>query len=244
MPRADAPVAWLPRSSRGWLRLAGGVAILILALATGRELAALVPAFAAWVRDQGALGPAVFMATYAAATIALVPGSLLTLAAGAVFGLFWGTVYVLIGATAGLAGGFLVSRYLAREAVERRLAGTPGLAALDRAIAREGGKIVFLLRLSPVFPFSILNYLLGLTRVRFRDYLLASVGILPGTILYTYTGKVAGDLAVIAAGGAAVDQRASVASWVLGLGATLVATIFITRLARRALAASTGVDSP
>lgn len=235
--------ALTPRSTRAWLLGAAGILGLIAIGLVGRQVAGFVPAFGAWVRGLGVLGPVVFTAGYGLAVIALVPGSILTLTAGAVFGVVWGTVYVFLGASLGMAGAFLISRHLARAAVERRIAGTPGLEAIDAAIAREGGKIVFLLRLSPAFPFSMLNYLLGLTRVRFSAYLLASVGVLPGTILYTVAGRVAGDLAVIASGDAPVNQGASVVLVSIGLLATLGVTLYITRLARRALAASTGVVS-
>lgn len=215
-----------------------GVAGLLLV--GGRQLAGVIPAFAEAVRGLGVLGPVVFILGYALGTVALVPGALLTLAAGAVFGVTWGTIYVAAGATMGMAGAFLISRHLARDAASRRLAGRPGLAAIDEAIGREGLKIVFLLRLSPAFPFSVMNYALGLTRVRFRDYLLASVGILPGTVLYTYAGRVAGDLAMIAAGDAPVDATGNLVLLGVGFAATILVTVVLTRTARRALATSTG----
>jgi uncharacterized membrane protein YdjX (TVP38/TMEM64 family) len=132
--------------------------------------------------------------------VAFVPASLLTLAAGAIFGIPAGTLYVFVAATVGSCLAFLVSRYLARVAVERRIEGNPKFAAIDRAVGRQGRRIVFLLRLSPVFPFNLLNYALGLTRVRFVDYAVAAVGMLPGTLLYVYLGKVAGDVAALAGG--------------------------------------------
>src|SRR5262249_32056372 len=153
-----------------------------------------------WVRELGVWGPVVFMLGYAVAVVAFVPGSVLTLAAGAIFGLVRGTVYVLIAATLGSAAAFLVSRHLARSAVERRLARNRRFAAIDRAVEAEGRRIVLLLRLSPAFPFTLLNYALGLTRVRFADFVIASVGMLPGTVLYVYCGKLAGDVAAFAGG--------------------------------------------
>ena len=142
-------------------------------------------------------------------------------------------------ATLGAAAAFLVARHAARAVVERRLATSPRFAALDRAIAAEGRKIVFLLRLSPLFPFNLLNYALGVTRVRFADYLVASVGMIPGTILYVYYGKLAGDVATLA-GGAVVERGAGYwAVLVLGLAATVAVTAIVTRSARRALRAAT-----
>ena len=205
---------------------------------------ASLPRFAAWVSGLGVWGPVVFILGYAVAVICFVPGSLLTLAAGAIFGVVTGVVYVFVAATLGAAGAFLVSRYVARAAVERRIAGNPRFAAVDRAVAAEGRKIVFLLRLSPVFPFTLLNYALGLTRVRFGDYLIASVGMIPGTLLYVYYGKLAGDVAALA-GGAAVEKDAGYwAVLAIGLVATVVVTTIVTRTARRALGEATGTAEP
>src|SRR5262249_36543250 len=148
----------------------------------------------------GAWGPIVFIVGYAVATVAFVPGSVLTLAAGAIFGLAPGVVYVFIAAVLGSTAAFLVSRYVARQVIERRLKDNPRFAAIDRAVGAQGRKIVFLLRLSPVFPFNLLNYALGLTQVRFADYLIASIGMLPGTLLFVYYGKLAGDVAALAGG--------------------------------------------
>jgi uncharacterized membrane protein YdjX (TVP38/TMEM64 family) len=140
----------------------------------------------------------------------------------------------------GSSAAFLVSRHLARSAIEQRLAGNARFAAIDRAVSAQGRKIVFLLRLSPVFPFNLLNYALGLTNVRFVDYLIASLGMLPGTLLYVYYGKLAGDVAALA-GGAAVEKGAGYyAVLVLGLVATIVVTTIVTRIARRALKEATG----
>ena len=149
-------------------------------------------------------------------------------------------MYVFIAAVLGSAGAFLVARYVARGAIERRIAGNDKFAAIDRAIAGQGFKIVLLLRLSPVFPFNLLNYGLGLTKVRFSDYIMAAIGMIPGTFLYVYYGKLAGDVASLA-GGASVEKGPGY--WaVLGLGlmATLIVTILVTRVARRALVEATG----
>lgn len=202
-----------------------------------------LPLLVQWVQDQGFWGPALFVLGYAVATVAFVPGSLLTLAAGAVFGLGLGVVVVFAGASLGAAAAFLIARYLARPAVERRLAHHQRFAALDAAVGQAGRRIVFLLRLSPVFPFNLLNYALGLTRVGFGDYLLASVGMLPGTLLYVYYGKLAGDVAALAGG---VQQPRGAEYWVvlvLGLAATLLVTLLIARMARQAIGAATGASA-
>src|SRR5205814_2234722 len=128
----------------------------------------------------------------------------------------------------------------------RRIAANPRFAAIDRAVGAEGRKIVFLLRLSPVFPFNLLNYALGLTRVRFADFFLASVGRLPGTVLYVYSGKLIGDVTALA-GGAPVEKGAGYyAVLVLGLAATVAVTTVVTPPARasRSLRNRPGTRSP
>ena len=212
--------------------VAGGLVVLVL---LGRVAGAALPSFAAAVERSGVWGPIVFVLGYAAATVAFVPGSVLTLAAGAIFGLAKGTVYVLVAATLGSSAAFLVARYIARGAVEQRVRSNPRFAAIDRAVAAEGRRFVFLLRLSPVVPFNVLNYALGLTSVRFGDYLVASLGMIPGTLLYVYYGKLAGDLATVA-GGAGVEKGAGYwAVLILGLVATVGVTMLVTRASRRAL---------
>lgn len=223
-------------------RVLAGLAILLLIVLAGRRAAALVPPFAEWVQGLGVWGPVVFVLGYVVATVAFVPGSILTLGAGAIFGLVKGSALVLLAATLGASAAFLVSRYLARGAIERRLAGNERFAAIDRAIGREGRRIVFLLRLSPVFPFNLLNYALGLTRVRFADYLIASVGMLPGTLLYVYYGKVVGDVARLAGGAPIAKGPGYYAVLGLGLAATILVTTVVARTARRALQEATDGD--
>jgi len=206
----------------------------------GRAAGGRIPEFAAWVADLGVWGPLVFIAGYTVAVVAFVPASLLTLAAGAIFGLTSGILYVFVAAFTGSCLAFLVGRYAARARVERRIASRPGFAAIDRAAGREGRKIVLLLRLSPVFPFNLLNYALGLTSVRFADYAVASVGMLPGTVLYVYLGKLAGDVAAVAGGVPLEGGPARTTLLLVGLAATVAVTVYVTRIARRALAETTG----
>ena len=221
-------------------RILFGLVVLVLLISVGRQVGGRLPQFAEWVDSLGLWGPAVFIAGYAGATVAFVPGSVLTLAAGAIFGLVRGVAYVMVGATVGASLAFLVARYIARGAIEQRLEGNSRFTAIDHAVGREGLKIVFLLRLSPVFPFNLLNYALGLTNVRFTDYFIACLGMIPGTLLYIYYGKLAGDVARLA-GGTAVDRGAEYyAVLLLGLVATVVATTIVTRTARRALQEATG----
>jgi len=229
-----------PATGRPGLRLALGAvalaAVVLLARAAGDE----IPRFSAWVGSLGPLAPLVFGAVYAVAVVAFVPASVLTLAAGAIFGVAKGVAIVFVAASVGACMAFALARSVARGAIERRISTQPRFAAVDRAIARDGRRIVFLLRLSPVIPFNLLNYALGLTRVRFADYALACIGMLPGTLLYVYTGHAIG-LAAAAAGGA--GRARTPTEWALfavGLVATVVATALVTRVARRALAEATG----
>jgi uncharacterized membrane protein YdjX (TVP38/TMEM64 family) len=217
------------------------VAVVALAalLALGRVAGGQIPAFQRWVEGLGPVGPLVFVAGYALGVVAFLPGSALTLAAGAIFGVAKGTALVFVAALLGSTAAFLVARHLARAAIERRIAGDARFAAIDRAIGKEGRKIVFLLRLSPIFPFNLLNYGLGLTGVRLVDYAVAGLGMLPGTLLYVFLGSAAGE-ALAAAGGARERTPAEWALFGVGLVATLVVTLTVTRIARRALRDATG----
>ncbi len=217
---------------------------LVAAIGLGRAVGGYVPQFAEWVDSLGPWGPIAFIVGYVIACVAFIPGLVLTIAAGAIFG-WLGVLYVFVGAGLGASAAFLIARYVARAAVERKLAGNPRFAAIDRAIAGEGRKIVTLLRLSPAFPFNLLNYALGLTQVRFGDYLLAMIGILPGTVLYVYAGKLLGDVAALAGGAAPPKGVAYYAVLGLGLAATIVVTTIVTRTARRALKEATdGAERP
>jgi len=216
--------------------LAAAVVGLIL---LGRQGGEYIPIFAEWVKGLGVWGPVAFIAGYVVAAVLFIPGSLLTLAGGAIFGLTKGVMIVFLAAVLGSSAAFLVSRYVARSSIERRLAGNARFAAMDRAVGAQGRKIVFLLRLSPVFPFTLLNYGLGLTNVRFVDYVIASIGMLPGTLLYVYYGKVIGDVAALAGGTAMEKGPADYAILILGLAATIVVTTIVTRIARRALSDAT-----
>lgn len=239
-PSPDAAPAASVASKPRALRLALGAALIVgVLLVAGRTLADSVLSFAQWVESIGPAGPIVFILGYTAAAVALVPASLLTLAAGAIFGLGPGVAWSFLGAFLGSAAAFQVARHGGRRFVEHRIAGDARFTAIDRAIAEQGGRIVFLLRLSPVFPFVLLNYALGLTRIGFRDYLFAALGMLPGTLLYVYYGTVAGEVAALAGGGVQRDTGYYLTLGV-GLVATVAVTTLVTRIARRALREATG----
>lgn|SRR5262245_10530134 len=188
------------------------------------------------VEALGVWGPVAFIALYVLATIAFVPGSVLTLVAGAVFGLWRGVLLVFTGAVLGSSAAFAIARALGRDRVAAWLARDERLAAIARAVAGKGATIVLLLRLSPIFPYNVLNYALGLSGIRYRDFLLGSVGMLPGTFLYTYYGKIVGDVAALVAGAATPRGPEYYVLLGLGLAATAAVTVIITRAARAALA--------
>jgi uncharacterized membrane protein YdjX (TVP38/TMEM64 family) len=235
-PDAVAVAAPQPRSkARLILYIVIALAIVAGLTLAGQQAGGVVIRFAGWVNGLGVWGPVVFILGYALATVLFLPGSLLTLASGAIFGLVKGTIYSLIGATLGASAAFLVARYLARGAIERKIGGNAKFAAIDKAVGREGFKIVSLLRLSPAFPFNLLNYALGLTKVRFLPYLAACAAMLPGTLLYVYYGKALGSLAALASGAKTQKGPEFWAFLGIGLLATVVVTTFVTRLAGKAL---------
>jgi uncharacterized membrane protein YdjX (TVP38/TMEM64 family) len=227
------------RRTRTWL--AAAVLLLVAAAAwhARAELGVHLQSFALWVRGLGAWAPLAFIAGYAAAVVAFAPGLPLTLAGGAIFGPLAGILWVFAAASLGACAAFLVARYAARGLVEERLRRDPRFAAIDRAIGERGLRIAFLLRLSPVFPFNLLNYALGLTRIRFADYALACLGMLPPTIAYVYLGSLIGDVAGL---GAAHTGAAEGSPWLkrgllaLGVAATFAVVAVLARTARSALA--------
>lgn len=193
----------------------------------------------AWVHSLGMLGAAVYAIIYVLATVLMIPGSVLTLSAGFLYGALWGTILVSPASVLGSTLAFLLGRSFARKWIQRRIAQNSRFAAIDDAVGENGFKVVFLLRLSPIFPFALLNYALGLTRVRLRDYVLGSfLGMLPGTFLYVYFGSSVANLAALASGKAAHGGPWEHVLFWGGLAATLLVVVLVTRTARQALAQS------
>lgn len=224
-------------TARTYARIAALVLVVAALMASARmlPLAEWFTVFNGWVQGLGPAGLLIYSLVYALAVVLLVPGSILTLAAGAAFGLLPGLASVLLGATAGATLAFLLSRHLARRRVESWIETKPRFSAVDKAVAREGWKIVFLTRLSPMFPFSFQNYAYGLTKISFWQYTLASlVGIVPGAFMYVYIGSLGRSSLEAATGGEGVETLQLVIQ-IVGLAATLLVTIFITRIAARAL---------
>lgn len=197
-----------------------------------------------WVGQMGLAGIFIFIAVYAAATVLLAPGAILTIGAGFAFGLWKGFLAVSAGATLGAALAFLVGRFIARDKIEAMARRSDKFQRIDNAIGKQGAKLVFLLRLSPVIPFNLSNYFYGLTGVKFWPYVLASwIGMMPGTFLYVYIGT-AGKAAVLAAGGETVKQGWQYWMFMsIGLVATIVVTIWVTKIARDALKKTADVKS-
>lgn len=217
--------------------IVAAIVVIAAVFLLGQRVAAFVPRFAQWVDGLGVLGPIVFIAGFILAAVAFVPGLVFTLTGGALFGVVRGSIYVFIGASAGAIAAFLVSRYIAREALFRRFSHMRKFRAIQHATEHEGRKIVFLLRLSPAVPYNFLNYALGLTSVRFTDYVVACLGMLPVIVMWVYYGRVIGDVAKVFSG----DIEHGVAYWAMlgvGLIATIAVTVVITRAAKRALGAS------
>jgi len=185
--------------------------------------------------DLGPWGPVLFIAAYVVASVTLAPAFLLTFAAGAVFGLWRGTLLVYVAASLGSSAVFAIASPLADSRFLKWLRQDPRVAAVRNAVVGEGAWVMFLLRLSPVVPFVFLNYALALSGVRYRDFMAASVGMLPAIVMYVYYGKVAGDVAKLAAGIAPPHGPAYYALLVIGLIATIVATTVVTRAARRSM---------
>ena len=189
----------------------------------------------AWIDSLGPLGPIAFILLYILVTVAFLPASVVTLGAGAVFGVVGGSTYVFIGAMLGATAAFLIGRYVARDWIAQKIAGNVKFNAIYEAISQEALKLIFLIRLSPAFPFNVLNYALGLTKASLKDYVLGTTGIIPGTIMYVYLGSLIGDLAKLGAGEQASNLVIDWIIRILILVTVVAITVYITRIARKAL---------
>lgn len=221
-----------------WVKVGGVVALASLAV----EAAFVLPLshwasqLVDWMRAAGPTGAIAYAAVYVLAAVLMLPGSVLTAGAGLAYGPWWGTLLVSPVSVVAATVAFMLGRTAARGWIERRTGADPRFRAIDAAIGRHGFRIVVLLRLSPLFPFNVLNYALGLTGVGLRDYVFGSfIGMLPATFLYVYIGSLVGDVAALSHGESGASAARQVLSLV-GLAATVVVTIYITRVARRALA--------
>jgi uncharacterized membrane protein YdjX (TVP38/TMEM64 family) len=190
-----------------------------------------------WVGQIGTAGIFIFIGVYAVATVLLAPGVILTIGAGFAFGLWKGFLAVSGGATIGAALAFLVARFIARDRIEAIAQRNDKFRKIDNAIGRQGVKLIFLLRLSPVIPFNLSNYFYGLTAVKFWPYVVASwIGMMPGTFLYVYIGAAGKAAVTAAAGGEPLKHGWQYWTFLgVGLAATIIVTIWVTKIARDAL---------
>ena len=221
----------------GLLILMAAAVLAVLWFVPRREM---VEELAGTARTWGIAGVGIFVAAYVVSTVAFVPGSWLTLLAGFLYGPVWGLVVASPASVAGATAAFLLGRTLLRQWAERRIGASPRARAMNAAVTRNGFALVLLLRLSPVFPFNVLNYALSLTTVPLRTYVLASfLGMLPATALYVYLGSL---VPVAAQLGRGAPSPGAGGTWltVVGVAATLGVVIVGARVARRALAAQMG----
>lgn len=215
------------------------ILIAISAAASFLPLKELAKDFTEWVQKYGPWGPIIFIAIYGLGAVLFLPGWVFTISAGLVYGVFLGTVVALSGATLGSTLAFLVARYLVRGKVEDAAKKSERFKAIDEAIGKDGWKIVGLLRLSPLIPFNVSNYLYGVTSIRLVPYMLGSAaGMLPGTWLYAYFGAV-GKASVT--GGNSNHGPMQYVLLAVGLLATIGVAIFISRVAKKALKKSGAV---
>jgi uncharacterized membrane protein YdjX (TVP38/TMEM64 family) len=225
MSPSAPPVSWPRRIAR--------IVILLLGLTVGffvlREVksAGLLDQALRWIQGLGPWAPVVFIILYIATVLIFLPAAILTAGGGFIFGMVSGAIYVLVAATIAANICFLLGRHIARDWIAHRLEAQPRFKALDEAVARDGWKIVALVRLAPIFPFSITSYGFGLTRVPLRQYFLANFAMIPGTLMYVYFGSIARDL----------TERPTTPPWVKWtiFALTLVVVFYITRFAKRVL---------
>ena len=215
-----------------WIALGLGLVLLTVA-ASFLPVAEWVKSFSDWIRQLGIAGAFIFIDVYALAAVLFLPGAIFTIAAGLVYGIVGGTAVALAGATLGAALAFLVARHVLRARIEKLAEKNKRFGVIDEAIGEQGWKIVGLLRLSPVIPFNVSNYLYGITSIGFWPYLIASaLGMLPATVLYVYLG-------VIGQAGLGGGKKGySPLEWAflgLGLLATIAVTVLVSRVAQRAL---------
>jgi len=220
---------------RAWLTAALGIGLT--AAAVTLPLGEWAIGLATIARNAGWLGVALFVLAYVVSTVALLPGSVLTLAAGFAYGPVWGLALASPASVAAATTAFLLGRTLFRGWAVRQAAASPRVRAIDQAISTGGFKLVLLLRLSPLFPFAVMNYALSASAVGLRTYVLASfLGMLPGTAMYVYLGSLVTTAAALTSGAPA--NRAQLLLYGAGLAATIAAALVATRAARRALDAS------
>lgn len=222
-PRARLPLAKL---ALGLLAVAA-----IAALYHFLPIREWLEAFKHYVATLGPLGWVVYALGYAVCCVLFIPASILTLSAGAIFGVVKGSIIVVCGATLGAALSFLLARTVMRKRIAAMTASNAKFRALDQAITQEGWKIVALIRCSIVFPFTYINYAFGLTGIGFVPYVVATfLGVIPATVAFVYLGDAAGTAAT-----ATKAQSTALIVKIIGGAIALGVSIFVTRIATRAI---------
>jgi uncharacterized membrane protein YdjX (TVP38/TMEM64 family) len=215
----------------------------VILLANTFPLTRWIGNFIQWVQAFGTGGVALYELFYVAGVVLFFPGIILTAGAGLLYGVLLGTLIVSPASVLGATLAFLIARYVARDWVSRKLEKYPNFTAIDRAIEKNGFKMILLLRLQPVVPFNLLNYALGLTRIRLRDYVMASwIGMFPATVLYVYLGSVLHSVSDLLQGHLGSGKWGAILFWA-GLAAAIVLVVYIGRIARKALQEELG-NSP
>jgi uncharacterized membrane protein YdjX (TVP38/TMEM64 family) len=229
-----------------WLKVLLGMSLAIgLAIAfPGFHLQTLLQSILLWVKSLGSVGVIAFVVVYNVATVLLIPASLLTLGGGALYGVVWGSVYVIVASMLGAIIAFAIGRYCARNWVCQQIQAHPKFKLIDQAVAQDGMKIVLLTRLSPLFPFNLLNYVFGITCIPLKDYVFGSVGIIPGTVMYVYIGSLLGIAALEMPQD--ITHQAQLVQWSIrfvGLLTSGAVMFYLTRIAKRSLNQSVMSDS-
>lgn len=210
---------------------AAGIAVpIVFGLALGRLISPWLPQFSEWVHTMGVWAPIAYVAAYIVVVVLMMPAFLVIMAGGAVFGVAKGTALAMTGAMIGGTCAFLIARYFARGLVEKRVAANPTLAEIDRVVGKDGMWIIFLLRLSPAIPFVLSNYALGVTKVRLRDYIIGTLGLIPIVLTYSAYGKASG-------AGPRPDGSSPISPLVLTIGiiATVVLGLLLARIVQKAI---------
>ncbi len=218
-------------------------AIVVLGVAAWQfPIAEWLTSLVQWIDANKQTAWIVFIVAYVLATVLMLPGSILTLAAGYLFGVVYGTALVSVSSVLGATAAFLVGRSLGRGWVREKIGADGRLAAIDKATEKRGFLVMVLLRLSPIFPFNVMNYLMSLTGMSLRNFALGSwLGMLPGTVLYVYLGSAASDLTALVAGEYDAGPYGQV-FFIGGLIATAAVTVLIARFAAKTLKETIGVD--
>ena len=230
MQSATPPTPKSPRSQKTRLVLTGLGLVILALLYSYLPLSEWMTRFDLYVESLGLAGPPLYAAGFAISVALFLPVLPFSLGAGALFGFWTGLIVALIGTTSGASLSFIVARTLLRDQVESRLAHHPTFHALDRAISQTGGRIVFLTRLAPIFPFSIINMAYGLTGVPTRNYVIATgLGMIPTSAVFVFLGSTAADLA------SPEEDMIRTSLKVAGAVVTIVVIVLLTRFAQKAI---------